>query len=619
MAVIKSEYLLPNYDPEEVGMKGEKGDDGKTSYVHIAYSNSSDGGVDFSTTDPTNRAYTGYYTDFEMIDSTDPSKYEWQRTKGDSGKDGVAGKDGVGLQSTDITYASHPNASTPPATGWQTQVPTVPAGQYLWTKTVWTYTDSSSETGYSVARMGQDGAKGNDGIAGKDGVGIKSTVIEYAVNTSGTTRPASGWSTTIPNTPQGQYLWTRTTWTYTDNTTEQGYTVARQGSNGQNGANGADGDDGVGISTTIIEYNKSTNSTTPPSTGWTSTIPSISGGQYLWTRVTLNYTDGKKAESYTVARQGEDGADGQLFTGETEPTDFNEGDIWYKVVSGKVTGVYEAKGGTWVEIPFESSVIAETIIGKTIQASHLTGSTIDGGTISGAEFLNEYENVTSGVNQVTDGKIGIKDGILQAGSTYYLTNSAGERLYSFSTTEADIHQGTVNLRQRLYNESGSKTSESTTSVSGGLITLSLSDASGNYHGVLDAKALTNTPWNNLQLGSLYETRDSNPPQYRVSYNLDGTRTITFRGAIGLKSGAMTAGQVYRPFSTGNSASTPTLPASVRPNATVQKMASTSNTSAGQQGARIAVTPSGDFPMWSNGNLAAGDGYIDISAMTYTIA
>lgn len=613
MAVIKSEYLLPNYDPEEVGMKGEKGDDGKTSYVHIAYSNSSDGGVDFSTTDPTNRAYTGYYTDFEILDSTDPSKYEWQRTKGDSGKDGIAGKDGVGLQSTSITYASHTNASTPPSTGWQAQVPSVQPGQYLWTKTVWTYTDSSSETGYSVARMGQDGAKGNDGIAGKDGLGIKTTLIEYAVNTSGTVRPTSSWSTTIPTVPQGQYLWTRTTWTYTDNTTEQGYSVARQGANGTNGSNG------VGISTTIIEYNTSSNSTTPPSTGWTSTIPSISGGQYLWTRTTLNYTNGTKAESYTVARQGEDGADGQLFTGETEPTDFNEGDIWYKVVSGKVTGVYEAKGGTWVEIPFESSVIAETIIGKTIQASHLTGSTIDGGKISGAEFLNEYENVTSGVNQVTDGKIGIKDGILQAGSTYYLTNSAGERLYSFSTTEADIHQGTVNLRQRLYNETGIKTSESTTSVSGGLITLSLSDASGNYHGVLDAKALTNTPWNKLPFGSLYETRDSNPPQYRVSYNLDGTRTITFRGAVGLKSGAMTAGQVYRPFSTGNSASTPTLPVSVRPNATVQKMASTSNTSAGQQGARIAVTPSGDFPMWSNGNLAAGDGYIDISAMTYTIA
>lgn len=429
MATIKSDYILPNYDPEEVGMKGEKGEDGKTSYVHIAYANSSDGGVDFSTTDPTNRAFTGYYTDFEMVDSTDHTKYEWQRTKGDAGKDGVAGKDGLGLQSTSISYAKHTSASNPPSTGWQAQVPIVPAGQYLWTKTVWTYTDNSSETGYSVARMGQDGAKGNDGIAGKDGVGIKTTLIEYAVNTSGTTRPTSNWSTTIPSVPAGQYLWTRTTWTYTDNTTEQGYSVARQGNNGQNGTNGSDG---VGISTTIIEYNKSTSSATPPSTGWTSTIPTISGGEFLWTRVTLNYTNGTKAESYTVARQGEDGADGQLFTGETEPTGFNEGDIWYKVVSGKVTGVYEAKGGTWVEIPFESSVIAETIIGKTIQASHLTGSTIEGGNITGAEinggeFNNAFtENV--GVNATLTGNTTIQRGIIE--TQYAINNSTTSALLS---------------------------------------------------------------------------------------------------------------------------------------------------------------------------------------------
>ena len=884
MAVIKSEYLLPNYDPDEVGMKGEKGDDGKTSYVHIAYSNSSDGGVDFSTTDPTNRDYTGYYTDFEMIDSTDPSKYKWQRTKGDSGKDGIAGKDGVGLHSTSITYASHTNASTPPSTGWQAQVPTVPAGQYLWTKTVWTYTDSSSETGYSVAKMGQDGAKGNDGvagkdgvgikttlieyavstsgivrptsgwattipsvpagqflwtrttwtytdntsetgysvakmgadgetshvhtayawsadgtdrftkvyptenyvlkskepytatgnggsnqypasinnilfnpdilgknatiqytltisnyvsgdsvnikmydavgtwatyggkhdisgngtwvvqwkgtlpplkeggrpeidfftnlkadiiieelrinegteyqiytpapsedyanayptyigtysdfnvegsdnhkdytwvrsmgqdgakgndgIAGKDGVGIKTTLIEYAVNTSGTVRPTTGWSTTIPNTPQGQYLWTRTTWTYTDNTTEQGYTVARQGANGANGSNGSNGSNGVGISTTIIEYNKSTNSTTPPSTGWTSTIPSISGGQYLWTRVTLNYTDGKKSESYTVARQGEDGADGQLFTGETEPTDFNEGDIWYKVVSGRVTGVYEAKGGAWVEIPFESSVIAETIIGKTIQASHLTGSTIDGGKISGAEFLNEYTNVTSGVNQVTDGKLDIKDGILQAGSTYYLTNSAGERLYRFATTEADIHQGTVNLRQRLYDETGTQTSESTTAVSGGLITLSLTDASGSYNGVLDAKALTKTPWINLTLSEDFTVAENNPPQYRIIYNLDGSRTIKYRGQVQLKSGTMTTGKAYTPFRPGGVSS---IPPEIRPDRTIFTYAGTGVGSGTiNHGGQLACTASGYF---SIGVAQSNTTYASISGMFYDI-
>lgn len=540
MAVIKSEYLLPNYDPEEVGMKGEKGDDGKTSYVHIAYSNSSDGGVDFSTTNPTNRAYTGYYTDFEMIDSTDPSKYEWQRTKGDSGKDGVAGKDGVGLQSTSITYAGSTSGTTPPSTGWNTQVPSVQPGQFLWTKTVWTYTDSSSETGYSVAKMGQDGAKGNDGIAGKDGVGIKTTVIEYAVNTSGTVRPTSGWSATIPTVPAGQYLWTRTTWTYTDNTTEQGY---------------------------------------------------------------------------SVARQGEDGADGQLFTGETEPTDFNEGDIWYKVVSGKVTGVYEAKGGRWVEIPFESSVIAETIIGKTIQASHLTGSNIDGGKISGAEFLNEYTNVTSGVNQVTDGKLGIKDGILQARSTYYLTNSAGERLYKFATTESDIHQGTVNLRQRLYDETGQLTSESTTGVSGGLITLSLSDASGNYNGVLDAKALTRTPWINLQMGSLWETAENNPPQYRIIYNLDGSRTIKFKGQVKLKSGTMSPGNTYLPFSQSNSGGPHYLPENIRPQSTAFAYAPVGVSSGTTHGGQWAVTPSGWFSL---GVAQSNTTYAVLTSLSYDL-
>ena len=393
MAVIKSEYLLPNYDPEEVGMKGEKGDDGKTSYVHIAYSNSSDGGVDFSTTDPTNRAYTGYYTDFEMVDSTDHTKYTWQRTK------------------------------------------------------------------------------------------------------------------------------------------------------------------------------------------------------------------------------GEDGADGQLFTGETEPTDFNEGDVWYKVVSGKVTGVYEAKGGTWVEIPFESSVIAETIIGKTIQASHLTGSTIDGGKISGAEFMNEYANVTSGVNQVTDGKLGIKDGILQAGSTYYLTNGAGERLYKFATTEADIHQGTVNLRQRLYDETGKQTSESTTSVSGGLISLSLTDDSGNYHGLLDAKALTNTPWVNLQMGSLWETAENNPPQYRIVYNLDGSRTIKFRGQVKLKSGTMSPGNTYLPFSQSNKGGPHYLPDAIKPQSTAFAYAPVGVSSGTTFGGQWAVTPTGWFSL---GVAQSNTTYAVLTSLSYDL-
>ena len=104
----------------EIGTPGPAGEDGKTSYVHIAYSNSEDGSLDFSTSDSSNRAYIGMYTDFTELDSTDHTKYTWQRTKGEqgeSGRDGVAGKDGVGLKNTEVSYAKSTNGQTPPESG----------------------------------------------------------------------------------------------------------------------------------------------------------------------------------------------------------------------------------------------------------------------------------------------------------------------------------------------------------------------------------------------------------------------------------------------------------------------------------------------------------------------
>ena len=161
--------------------------------------------------------------------------------RGEPGKDGVAGKNGVGLRSTVITYASSTSGANAPNAGWTTSIPVVPAGEYLWTKTVWDYTDNTSETGYSVARIGRDGNTGRDGVAGKDGVGIRATTVVYASSTSGTVPPSSGWASQIPSVPAGQYLWTRTTWSYTDNTSETGFSVAKMGETGQKGDRGESG------------------------------------------------------------------------------------------------------------------------------------------------------------------------------------------------------------------------------------------------------------------------------------------------------------------------------------------------------------------------------------------
>ena len=106
-------------------------------------------------------------------------------------------------------------------------------------------TDSIAASEWSdVVKVLEDGEDGNDGNDGNDGRGIASTLIEYRAYSSGTSIPTSGWSTSIPSVSAGYYLWTRTTITYTDNTTSVSYSVARQGSNG---SDGDDGDPGPAI------------------------------------------------------------------------------------------------------------------------------------------------------------------------------------------------------------------------------------------------------------------------------------------------------------------------------------------------------------------------------------
>ncbi|MCK1200325.1 N-acetylmuramoyl-L-alanine amidase [Streptococcus uberis] len=162
---------------------------------------------------------------------------------GAKGADGIAGKDGVGISSTVITYGLSANETTQPTT-WTANPPTLVKGQYLWTKTVWTYTDAKTETGYTKTYIAKDGNNGTDGIAGKDGVGIKTTSITYQASTSGTTVPTGTWSSQVPSVPNGQFLWTRTVWSYTDNTSETGYSVAKMGDTGPTGPQGPKGDTG---------------------------------------------------------------------------------------------------------------------------------------------------------------------------------------------------------------------------------------------------------------------------------------------------------------------------------------------------------------------------------------
>lgn len=186
---------------------------------------------------------TWFYSDGTSEQGFSVAKMGEQGPKGDRGNDGIPGKNGIGIRNTSVLYGLS-MAETVPPTAWYQNPPALVKGQWFWTKTVWTYTDSTTETGYQKTYVARDGNDGNNGIAGKDGVGIRSTTITYAQGTSGTVAPTTGWNSQVPNVPAGQFLWTKTVWAYTDNTNETGYSVSKIGEQGPKGNDGAKGDKG---------------------------------------------------------------------------------------------------------------------------------------------------------------------------------------------------------------------------------------------------------------------------------------------------------------------------------------------------------------------------------------
>ncbi|MDT2894773.1 hypothetical protein [Lactococcus lactis] len=360
-------------------------------------------------------SYIGQYTDFTQADSTNPSNYTWSLIRGNDGKDGnngtngVAGKDGVGIKTTVITYAISTNGTTAPASGWTSSVPSLVKGQFLWTKTVWTYTDNSSETGYSVTYISKDGNNGKDGIAGKDGVGLTSTSITYVGSTNGTTAPTTGWSPSVPSVPAGQFLWTKTVWRYSDNTSETGYSVAMmgpKGDKGNTGANGIAGKDGVGIKNTTITYVGSTSGTTAPTSGWTTTVPTVAAGSYLWTKTVWRYSDNTSETGYSVAKMGNTGATGPAgppgstgapgkIVSNTEPISLFKGLTWKYSGTANLT----ASDGTVIHPNTEyyyngTHWVINYLSANNLEANSITADLIDAKnlTITDGEFVSTIIN-----------------------------------------------------------------------------------------------------------------------------------------------------------------------------------------------------------------------------------
>jgi hypothetical protein len=164
-------------------------------------------------------------------------------------------------------------------------------------------------TGYSMYRfVSKNPVKGispNNSnywiIVAQRGVGISNTDVLYAISSSNTTAPTSGWQTTAPAWKDGYYIWSKTKVVYTDG--DIVYTDAAC-------ITGGKGETGNGISSIIEQYYLSSSATSLLNGSWSNSRPTWENGWYIWTRSVINYTNGNSITTEAICVTGEKGETG---------------------------------------------------------------------------------------------------------------------------------------------------------------------------------------------------------------------------------------------------------------------------------------------------------------------
>lgn len=130
---------------------GLKGDTGNDWYVYIKYS------ADLPTSDAdmgdTPDNWIGLYSGTSSTAPAHYTSYEWFQWKGDTGATGAA----CTITTQEVGYMASASGTVVPEGSWSSTIPSVPSGNFLWTRVKVTYNSGDVVTSYSVSRNGIDG------------------------------------------------------------------------------------------------------------------------------------------------------------------------------------------------------------------------------------------------------------------------------------------------------------------------------------------------------------------------------------------------------------------------------------------------------------------------------
>lgn len=252
------------------GVPGEPGEDGKTLYTWIAYSDNADGNPMYQQPKDTTM-YIGIATNKETAtESTNPKDYVWSKFKGDDGLPGVPGADGK----TSYFHIKYSSVQNPTSASQMTETPSDYIGIYV----DYTQADSNDPKKYTWARF--KGFNGEDGLPGVNGEDGKTSYLHIKYSDNG------GLSFTANNGEEpGAYIGQYVDFIQkdSDNPTDYTWSLIK----GESGAAGSDATTGE-----YYEYRYAKNGSTvsPPAldadaenpAGWSTTMPTVGTLEYLW-------------------------------------------------------------------------------------------------------------------------------------------------------------------------------------------------------------------------------------------------------------------------------------------------------------------------------------------------
>lgn len=286
---------------------GQQGEDGKVLYTWIKYAKDANGtGM---TDDPNGAIYIGIsYNNESSIESNDPTQYAWTKIQGAEGKKGEDAYT-IFLENENISFATDENRD--------------PLSEQAYTSGITIMKGAKPVTDFTIGD-----------ISKTQGIAVAKTDTAIAISViNGNPLPSDNGEIVIPITVGGTVFKKILSWTCSKKG-DKGI----QGIQGPQGVQGEKGQDGTSVKITSksVTYQTSTSGTTAPTGTWVTTVPTVNNGQYLWTKTTVQYSDGNKTEAYSVSYKGTNGTNGTSVT-------VSKTEVTYQVSTSGTT----APTGTW--------------------------------------------------------------------------------------------------------------------------------------------------------------------------------------------------------------------------------------------------------------------------------